>query len=337
MLVFFGTYTKRLSNGIYSAEFDTLTGQLTNRQLVVAEPNPTYLAFTNQLGVYSVGTQDGKGGIAAFAPGFHYLNHVVEEGAPLCYVSVDNKRKLVYGANYHKGEVLVYKQAADGSLTLADKDIHYGSGPHENQASAHVHYADLTPDQLLITCDLGCDQLHTYEISTQGKLSLLTTTDLTPGAGPRHLVFHPILKYVYVICELNSTIESFIYDGYGDFERQQIISTLPEDYSGFNGAGAIRLSTDGRFLYASNRGHDSIAVYRLLLDGTLELVEIVPTQGKMPRDFAVTPDNNYLIVAHQDSDNVTVFRRDLGTGMLSEISHDFEVPEAVCVAIPTLF
>lgn len=329
--VYFGTYTRRISEGIYKADFDPSTGQLSNLTLVTAEPSPTYLAFDQKKRLYAVGAKDGLGGIAAYDAEAQLLNHVVEEGAPLCYVAVDGKRDLVYGANYHKGQVLVYKQAADGSLSLADSDIHLGSGPHENQASAHVHFADLTPDQYLVTCDLGTDQVITYDVDENGQLTKLATYESATGAGPRHLVFHPRFKVAYLICELNSTIEVLIYDGMGEFEHLQTISTLPADYTDFNGTAAIRLSADGNFLYGSNRGHNSIAVYRVLADGSLELVEIVPSQGKNPRDFDITPDQAYLIAVHQDSDNATVFKRDPESGRLTEINHDFQVPEAVCL------
>lgn len=328
--IYFGTYTKKESKGIYKAQFDPETGNLSDLQLVASEPNPTFIAFSEKGNLYSVGAKDGKGGIASFTADFQPLNHVVEEGAPLCYVSVDDKRQLVYGANYHKGQVLVYKIEADGQLSLIDQDTHEGKGPHENQASPHVHFADLTPDQYLITCDLGTDSLHTYEVSDQGKLTLLHHYQTAPGAGPRHLVFHPHHKIAYLINELNATIDVLFYDGMGEFEHFQTVSTLPEDYDGQKWASAIKLSADGKFLYASNRAHNSIAVFEVIADGSLKLIEIIPTDGLNPRDFTLSPDQHYLIAAHQDSPNATVFKRDPETGRLSSLSHDFYVPEAVC-------
>lgn len=328
--IYFGTYTKKESKGIYKAQFDPETGSLSDLELVAAEPNPTFIAFSEKGNLYSVGAQDGKGGIASFTADFQPLNHVVEEGAPLCYVSVDDKRQLVYGANYHKGQVLVYKIEDDGQLSLIDQDTHEGKGPHENQSSPHVHFADLTPDQYLITCDLGTDSLHTYEVSDQGKLTLLHHYQTAPGAGPRHLVFHPHHKIAYLINELNATIDVLFYDGMGEFEHFQTVSTLPEDYDGQKWASAIKLSADGKFLYASNRAHNSIAVFEVIADGSLKLIEIVPTDGLNPRDFTLSPDQHYLIAAHQDSPNATVFKRDPETGRLSSLSHDFYVPEAVC-------
>ena len=330
--VYFGTYTRRLSKGIYKADFDTETGQLENLELFAAEPSPTYLAFDQQQHLYTVGSQDGLGGIAAYKTDGALLNHVVEEGAPHCYVAVDEKRGLVYGANYHKGQVLVYKRQTDGSLIQTYLDQHSGQGPHENQTSPHVHFTDLTPDQYLVTCDLGTDEVTTYDVSPEGKLNKLYTYHSQAGAGARHIVFHHHYKIAYLICELNSTIEVLIYDGVGEFERMQVISTLPDGYEGFNGTAAIRLSKDGKYLYASNRGHDSIAVYTILADGSLELLEIVPTHGQTPRDFDLTPDQEFLIAVHQDSDNATVFKRNSETGRLAELSNDFHVPEAVCIS-----
>lgn len=329
--VYFGTYTRRESKGIYQAEFDLETGKLSELQVFAEEPSPTYLAFDKVEYLYSVGSQDGQGGIVSFDKAGNTISHVVSEGAPLCYVSVDDKRQLVFGANYHKGQVLVYKKGPEGQLSLLDQATHAGAGPHENQTSAHVHFADLTPDCYLLTCDLGCDQVVTYDLDEEGKLRPLASYQAAAGAGPRHLVFHPHHKMAYLICELNSTVEVLIYDGLGEFEHLATHSTLPADFSDFNGTAAIRLSKDGKFLYASNRGHDSIAVYQVLADGNLELLEIVPTQGQNPRDFNLSPDGGYLLAVHQDSDNASVFKRDADTGRLTLLSHDFYVPEGVCV------
>lgn len=328
--LYFGTYTRRASEGIYRADFDPETGRLSNLHVWAKEANPTYLAVAADGVHYTVGSKDGQGGIAAYTATAHLLNHVVEEGAPLCYVAVDPHRPLVYGANYHKGQVLVYKRAADGSLSLADSRTHTGNGPHENQASPHVHFADLTPDQYLVTCDLGTDEVITYAVSDQGSLTEVARYHSAAGAGPRHIVFHPHQKIAYLICELNSTIEVLIYDGVGQFEHLQTLSTIPADHTDFNGTAAIRITRDGQFVYGSNRGHDSIAVYQVQKDGQLALLEIVPTNGKTPRDFTLSPDERHVIVAHQDSDTVTVFSRDAASGRLTELSHDFIVPEAVC-------
>ena len=329
--VYFGTYTRRESQGIYQADFNTETGELSNLSLISEETNPTYLAFAQDGSLYSVASVNYQGGVASFAADLSPLNYVLDDGASVCYVAVDEERNLVYGANYHKGQVVSYRRLEDGSLELATVVQHQGSGPHENQGSAHVHTSILSPDKYLVTCDLGTDEIITYDIAEDDSLSRVSSYHTAPGAGPRHLVFHNYYKTAYVINELNSTIDVLIYDGVGEFEHLQTISTLPEGYDAFNGAAAIRISSDGKFLYGSNRGHNSIAVYRILADGSLELIEIVPTHGEIPRDFNFSPDEKFIIAVHQDSDNATVFQRDKETGKLTEISHDFYVPEAVCV------
>ncbi|MFC3932289.1 lactonase family protein [Streptococcus dentapri] len=329
--IYFGTYTKRSSQGIYRTKFNSNTGQFSKLQLVAKETNPTYLTFTDDDYLYSVGSLDGRGGLACFDHAFHLLEHLVEEGAAPCYVGTDDVRNLVFTANYHTGQVLVYKRQDNGSIILSDRIQHQGSGPHPNQNQARIHFADLTPDHYLVTCDLGTDDLTTYALSRAGKVQPIGNFAMPAGAGPRHLVFHPHFKHAFVVCELNSTLQNLLYQGCGYFEAYQTISTIPEDYTGFNAPAAIAITKDGRFLYVSNRGHNSIACYTFVLDGYIHLVEILPSHGQTPRNICLTTDEHYLIVAHQNSDNVTVFKRDLDTGRLEKLSHDFQVPEAVCV------
>ncbi len=147
----------------------------------------------------------------------------------------------------------------------------------------------------------------TYKVSDQGKVEKIATYQVARKWSTSHCL-PSCRKIAYLICELNSTIEVLIYDGWGQFEHLQTVSTLPEDHTGFNGTAAIRITKDGKFIYGSNRGNDSIAVYKTLADASLELVEIVPTNGKTPRDFTLSPDEKHLIVVHQDSDNATVFK-----------------------------
>lgn len=328
--IYFGTYTRRTSDGIYSLDLDYEKKILSNLKLVAKEANPTYLAFDNVDHLYSVGSFENKGGIASFDASYKPINHVVEDGAPLCYVAVDDKRDLVYGANYHKGEILVYLKEKNGALELVDKIKHTGCGPHENQTSPHVHFTDLTPDNYIVTCDLGTDKVTTYDIQNN-KLIKIGEYNSTAGAGPRHIVFSPVTKIAYLFCELDSTIEVLIYDGYGDFELLQKISTLPNNYKDFNGGAAIRITKDGKFVYASNRGHDSISIFSTDEIGHLELVEHVSCEGKTPRDFNLNNTEEFLIVANQDSDNVTLFERNTNTGQLKLLQKDVYLPEGVCV------
>lgn len=332
--VFFGTQTKRSSQGIYQAQFDETSGQLSQLELLATENNPTYLAFLDKH-LFAVAGKNGQGGLVNLDQNFQAVNHVLQSGAPLCYLSSDPKRHMVFGANYHKGEVLIYQLTDDGQLKLLNTVNRSGSGPHPNQDQSRVHFAGLTPDKHLIVCDLGTDSVATYSLSNDGSVKLIGNYQASPGAGSRHIVFHPSLKVAYLICELNSTVEVLIYDGNGQFAHYETHSTIPEDYDGFNACAAIRISSDGRFVYASNCGHDSIAVFRVYGDGQLERVQIISSFGKTPRDFCLTPKENHLIAVQQDSDNATVFKRDTTSGLLTETNHDFYVPETVCITFPS--
>lgn len=328
--VYFGTYTRGLSEGIYQADFDNHTGQLSNLENIIKTDTPSYLVFSQKNAIYAIIKEGDQGGIVAFNANGEYINKVLLPGAPLCHLAVDEKRQLVYGANYHKGELTVYKILDNQGLELTDKVQLTGSGPHPNQKTPHAHFVGLTPDKYLVTCDLGSDAIRTYNL-INNRLQEISRYDSVPGAGSRHLVFHPKEKIAYVLCELNATVEVLIYNGRGRFERLQIISTLPKDYHDFNATAAIRISEDGRYLYTSNRGHNSIATFKIRKDGQLDLMEMVPSHGDTPRDFNLTPDQKHLIVAHQESPNATVFKRDVESGKITLLSSDFYLPDAICV------
>lgn len=332
--ILLGTYTRRVSEGIYSIFLDTEKGQLTDLQLETKETSPTYLAKSRAGNLYSVTSVDDKGGIAAYDSDFNLLNTLTEEGAPICYVSVDEARQLVYGANYHKGELNVYKILSDGSLAVADAVYHdEPTGSHKNQDVPHVHYADLTPDQRLAVCDLGTDIVYTYDVSDAGKLTEAAQYKAEPATGPRHLIFHPNGKTAFLFGELDSTISVLAYHAEeGSFEELQKVSTLPEDFHEFNGGAAVRISNDGKFLYASNRGHDSIAVFAIEEEGQkITLVQRISTEGNIPRDFALDPSNEFVVAANQDSDNLTLYRRSTEDGKLTLLQKDVYAPECVCV------
>lgn len=332
--IYLGTYTRRESKGIYSITLDTTKEELVDLKLLTEENSPTYLAKSQAGNLYSVTTVDGKGGCSAYNDKFEFLNAVTEEGAPLCYTAVDEARQLVYGANYHKGEVNVYKIDADGSISAADAVIHdEPTGSHANQNTPHVHYTDLTPDGRLAVCDLGTDRVYTYDVAENGKLSEAAVYVAEDQTGPRHLAFHPNGTIAYMFGELDSTVTVLAYDATdGTFTQLQKISTLPEDFAGENGGAAIRVSQDGNFVYASNRGHNSIVVYQTADNGEkLALVQHISTEGDHPRDFNLDPSDEYLVCANQNTDNLTLYRRDAETGQLTLIQKDVHAPEAVCV------
>lgn len=175
--------------------------------------------------------------------------------------------------------------------------------------------------------------MYTYDVSENGKLNLVTTFTAEPGTGPRHLVFHPNGQFAYLFGELDSTVRVLSYNKEtGAFEELQKISTLPEEFDGENGGAAIRISNDSKFLYASNRGHNSIAVFAVFEDGShIQNKQIISTEGDFPRDFALDPSNNFVVCANQNTDNLTLYRRHPETGLLELLKKDVYAPECVCV------
>ena len=334
-----GSYTRRESKGIYEITLDREAQRLVNLQPVLTENSPTYLGISDAQILYSVTAVDSQGGVAAYAPNadgtYTLLNTVTAEGASPCYIGIDNERGLVFSTNYHQGRVMSHKINPDGSLTLADTIQHEGSGLHENQTSAHAHYADLTPDKRVVACDLGTDEVYTYDVTAEGKLTEVARYQAEPGTGPRHIVFHPNQTVAYLFGELANTIVTLAYDATtGSFTHLQTVSTLPADFTDFSGGAAIRISADGKFVYASNRGHNSIAVYATNTDGTaLELIQLIPSEGDHPRDFTLSKEEDFVIVANQNTDNLTLFTRDETTGLLSLVEKDVYAPECVCTYV----
>ncbi|SHE52944.1 6-phosphogluconolactonase [Atopostipes suicloacalis DSM 15692] len=335
-----GTYTRRVSEGIYSAVLNPVTNQLDEVTLLAEVGSPTYLDTNEDKSIiYSVISENDKGGIVTLVKQDDgtYKRHaeLVKDGASPCYVAFDANRQYLYTSNYHNGEVAVYKTDVEGNLELLDMVAHTGSSVHENQGSPHVHYSDLSPDgNFVIVCDLGTDELYTYEVTEEGKLEEVVRLKVAPGTGPRHIAFSPTLEVAYLFGELSNDVLVLDYNPMtGEFTEKQTISTIPEDHTGFNGGAAIRVSSDGQFVYASNRGHDSIVVYKADEDGKLTLVGYTPTEGETPRDFNFDETENYLIVGHQDSDNLSLFERNQEDGTLTLLQKDVEAPEVVCVAL----
>ncbi len=334
-----GTYTRRTSEGIYRIDLNTETQKLENLSLVAEVGNPTYLATNEEASIlYTIISENDQGGLASLVKeeDGSYTRHavVLAEGAAPCYVSYDAGRQFVYTANYHTGEVAVYKTDEQGNLALADTVAHEGSSVHENQDAPHAHYMHLTPDEkYVVACDLGTDKVYTYDVSEDGKLKEVTRLEVAPGTGPRHLVFHPTLDIAYLFGELSSEVLVLAYNPEsGEFSVNQTISSIPADHEGFNSGAAIRISSDGKYLYASNRGHDSIVTYEVDSDGKIALLGYTPTEGETPRDFNLTPDEQYVVVGHQNVDYLTLFERNQEDGSLRLLQKEVEGPEVVCVA-----
>jgi 6-phosphogluconolactonase len=334
-LLFVGTYTntKAGSKGIYAYRYDAGSGQLTSLGLAAETENPSYLAVdpTHKF-LYAVNElQDYKGAksgaVTAFAIDhktgkLSKLNEVASRGEDPCYVSLDKTGKYVLVANYTSGNIAVFPVQKDGSLGEASAFVqHHGTGPNkERQEGPHAHFIQTTADnRFAIVSDLGLDKLLVYRFdAANGSLTPNdpSAADLPPGEGPRHVAFAPDNKFAYSVNELKSSVTAFSFDAAaGVLKPFQTISTLPKDFSGENDTAEIHVSPNGKFVYASNRGHDSIAQFSIdAKTGQLALVHHFAIQGKTPRDFELDPTGSHLLAAGQDSNNVVVFGIDPATG-----------------------
>jgi 6-phosphogluconolactonase len=351
-LVYVGTYTQEgsTSKGIYAYRFDPDGGKLTSIGLVAQTINPSFLAVhPNHLFLYAVnevGNYQGQksGAVSAFAIDratgkLTLLNQVASGGADPCYISVDKTGKYVLVANYTGGSIAAFPILADGRLGEASAFIqHTGHGTNpQRQETPHAHSIDLSPDnRFAIVDDLGLDETLVYKFdSDKGSLALNDPAfaKAAPGAGPRHFALHPNGKFGYVINEMGSTVSAFSFDAAGGtLTPLQTISILPKDFTGHNDAAEIQIHPSGKFLYASNRGHDSIAAFAIDPNkGTLTLVEYVATKGQSPRHFAIDPTGTFIFAENEKADNIVLFRIDAQTGRLKATGKALEISQPVCM------
>ncbi len=338
-----GTYTKPGgSQGIYHYALDTATGAVREEGLVAPTENPTFLAVRpGGKFLYAVNELQ-KGAVSAFAiepdGKLRSQNRESAKGDGPAHLSVDQTGKNVLVANYGGGNVAVLPIREDGSLAAATAFIqHTGSGANpsrQKEPHAHAIYTDST-NRFAYVCDLGIDKVMVYKFDAEK--GTLTPNDppfakVAPGSGPRHLAFHP-KGYAYLINEMGNTVTVFQHDAeHGTLKEIQTVPTLPADFKGSSTTAEIFVHPNGKFLYGSNRGHDSIVVYSIdESTGRLTLVEHVSTQGKTPRNFAIDPSGKFLLAANQDTNNVVVFRIDEATGKLTPTGHTFQCGAPVCV------
>jgi 6-phosphogluconolactonase len=336
-----GTYTTGKGKGIYSFQLDLITGTIEDVKLEAELGNPTYLNIdkSNRY-LYSTIKKGESGGVAAFSinpdtKSLKLLSYEVSEGSSPCHVSLNSNNTYVFSANYHRGVEEVYPIKEDGSIEKAvSMAVHKGSGPNkERQEKPHIHFSTLTPDEkYLCTIDLGIDKLVIYTLD-KGILSKHKEVVLKSGCGPRHMDFHPNGKFAYIVTELSSEVIVLEYDTIkGDFKELQYISALPSDFKGESLGSAIHISLDGKYLYASNRGHDSIAVFKIdSSTGKLAFVSHTSTDGNHPRDFNIDPMGKFLIAANRDTNNVVPFLIDKLTGKLTQVNSGVSIPNPVCI------
>jgi 6-phosphogluconolactonase len=341
-----GTYSDGDNiNGIHVYRFNTQTGEFMSAQPVTELANASYLAVSEDgKNVYAVSEAGGgKGSVHAYAfnPAsgvLTFLNSVLSEGDHPCYISVDNKKKLVFVGNYSGGNLLSIPLNADGSFRADVQNIqHEGSSVNkQRQEKPHVHSVVLSPDnRYLLVADLGTDKVNVYNIDvTKTKALMPATTPFVStkaGGGPRHLTFHPNGKYAYLALELEASVVAFDYKD-GKLTIKQTISMLRPDFRGSVSAADIQVSPDGKFLYASNRGEaNELAIFSIDGKGSLALAGHQSVLGKTPRNFAIDPSGNFLLAANQESNEVVIFKRDKKTGLLTPTGKKIEVGKPVCL------
>lgn len=348
-LLFIGTYTRTTSRGIYSLQLDTETGTLSAPTLAAETSNPTWIELSpDRRRLYAVHESSGQATGFAVDPAQARLTPLKPTDSPAkelnvpanppSHLAIDATGRALIAANYRDGFVAALPIRADGTLGSPEIIRHAGCGPHPTrQEKPHPHSVTISPDnRFALICDLGVDRIYSYALDpATARLSPANPpfTATAPGAGPRHSKFSPDSRHAYVINELANTLTAYRYEpADGSLSEIQSISTLPSGFKGESTAAEVRIHPNGRFVYGSNRGYDSIAVFRIDSEsGRLNPVEIVPSGGKNPRNFALSPDGRWLVCAHQDSDNLCVFRVDPATGRLARTNHEATVPMGVCV------
>ena len=349
-ILYVGTYTKGLTNGIFVYRFNDQTGRLVNLNRPAVSNNPSFLTISpNKKFLYAVGEVDNldasqSGGISAFkieSDGkLTFLNQVLSHGSNPCHVSLSPDGKKLVASNYSGGNLSFFNVLPDGKLSeMIQRVQHEGSGPFpERQTGPHAHSARFdSTGKLLYAADLGIDELKIYDAPSGDKLftpHAQPFVKMLPGSGPRHFDFSADGRFIYVINELSSTITVLMKYG-AEWKTVQNVKTLPKDYKGESWCADIHISPDGRFVYGSNRGHNSIAVFkRNENSGKIELIENMPVEGDWPRNFTLDPSGRFLLVANQKSNDITVFKIDPVSGKLKYTG--FKVPNESPVCLQFL-
>jgi 6-phosphogluconolactonase len=343
--VFVGTYSPAAEPGIHWLRFDAGTGRLMRIGGTAGIDNPSFLTVDEGRRLLFAVSETDEGAVVSYrfdpASGtITELNRQPTYGSAPCYVSFDATCSRLLLVNYSSGSVALYPVHADGTIgEIADRIVHHGSGVRpDRQKGPHPHSIVKMPGgPYWLVPDLGTDTLYVYRHDPEKKKLVLHGQVRTePGAGPRHAAFHPTEPYVYVTEELSSTIASYRYDGTeGTLTPARIVRTLPDNDTGGNTCADIHLDRAGSFLYGSNRGHDSIAVFRVLEQGELKPLGHVPTGGRTPRNFTLVPGAPFLLAANQDSDSIVVFDLSAETGMPEPNGHTLTVRKPVCLQVLT--
>lgn len=335
-----GTYTGSGSEGIYRLSFDPASGELSNPRLATAISNPSYVTMSeDKQFVYSVGERE-SGVVAAYKwndgkDTLRLINQVNVEGSAPCYIDYSDGKKMIAVANYVTGNATFFKVSDNGSLSGKPSIFqHYGSGPNKSrQKSPHAHCSLFSKDSRFVyVVDLGIDRVMAYPVEDTTVLEGFSAFELQPGDGPRHLVFHPHENFAFIVNELSNTVVSVRIDpATGKFKLVDRVSTLPDDFTEHSQCADIHITNDGKYLYASNRGHNSIAMFSVTENAELERIGVESTRGDWPRNFTLSPDEKFLIVANERSDNIVTFSLDKQTGKISYTGNEIALSKPVCL------
>ena len=336
------------SKGIYALQADG-SGHFKTLGLQAEIADPSFLAVDPSHRFLYAATERGRptGFLSSYAidpatGALRFLNRVPSNGTSTAHLVVDQTRHWLLVANYGSGSVASFALKSDGSIgDMVDFHQHSGSSvnPHR-QMGPHPHEAVMSPDnRFLLVPDLGLDKVFVYALdSASGKLTLASTTDTRPGFGPRHMLFGKGGKFAYVLGEMASAVAVMSYDKKtGKLTLVENIDTIPSQLTTENNSAELALSNDGQFLYATNRGHDSVTVFKVnAANGKLTNMQNIPTQGRIPRGMSLDPDGTHLLTGNQDSDTITIFNRDTKTGKLTFASQMTDIPTAVCILFTRL-
>lgn len=354
LLIFITAFSSGEDGAIHAYELNLKTGALRLLNRTTDAENPFFLALSpNQQTLYAIhepGTfgSDANGEVAAYkiedqAGKLTLLNRQPTRGGAACYVAVDATGKTLLAANYQDGTVLSYPIRGDGSLGEAVSFFqHVGSSVNpDRQQEPHAHCFVISPDnRYAYSADLGIDKIMNYRLDAASATLVPNRQPFVrthPGAGPRHFLFHPHQPFAYAINELDNTITLFEYvSSSGALLEQQTVSTIPETFDGTTHCADLKITPDGRFLYGTNRGHDSIAIYAIAENGYLSLINIEPSGGEQPQNLAITPDGQFLMCANMAGNCVTLFRIEPDTGQIFPTGEVVDIPMPSCIMIWTV-
>lgn len=350
--LYVGTFCEQEDNGIYVFEFDRKQGSVRQIQAINGFESPSYLEihpsgeFLYSVNRSSVTENENWGSVSSFQIDSHsgqirHMNSQPAQGGESCHLALDSEGRMVFIANYNQGNIAAFPVLNNGTLAEASEvRQHMGSGPNrERQEGPHAHCVAVSAnDRWLYAVDLGIDRIKVYEIDYENsQLIDLPAGDgiSKPGSGPRHIALHPTINKAYVIEELASSITSYDLDPVsGALTPDQTVPTIPETFNDTNYCADIHIHPNGKLLYASNRGHDSLAIYRINENtGELTFIAYQTVFGKWPRNFLIDPEGDFIFVVNQNSDNLVIFLVNPETGLLKRTNQEINIPNPVCVKI----